>query len=732
MQIAEILIERKALALDRTFSYLDKDDAIKSIGVRVIVTFNNAKVVGYVTNLKKTNLSEEEINKNSNFIMKNIDEVIDVKPLLSEELLALAYEIKDYYVSPLISVLQAMLPPSLKPKKSALKKPKIHYVTYVHVIDKSEDSLSAKQKEIYRLIAREKEIKMRDLMNHLSIVNTLIKLGKIEKFSKEELRLAKDEIFSVQDKPHLLNEEQKLVVDEFLNSKDMTYLLYGVTGSGKTEVYLHLAKYYLDHGKSVLFLVPEISLTPLMVSYFKKRFAKNVAILHSDLSEAEKYDEYRHIASGEARIVVGARSAIFAPLKNLGLIILDEEHVESYKQDSLPFYHARDVAIMRARRNGAKVLLGSATPSLESFARAYRKVYHLLVLKHRINHINLPKTTIVDSSDPYVYDHKSVILSKVLRNKISQTLARREQVILLLNRRGFASRIECRRCGHVFVCPNCHIPLVYHTLDQMLKCHHCGYVEEKIDYCPDCGYDHLSVLGFGTERLEEEVKKLFPNVKTLRLDKDVATKRGNVSKILKDFFEEKADILIGTQMVAKGHDFAKVTLVGVINADIGLAFSSYRSAESCFELVMQAIGRAGRSKLPGEAVIQTYNPNHYAISCGAKQDYDKFYVQEMKVRKVMNNPPFYFQSALYIEMETKDDLYSVAMKLKEMLEEELDAKAIVTFDESEEPLFINGRFRVSLIIKYKDFSKVKPTLVEFLEKLKNRRKVVAFLDVDAL
>ena len=733
MQIIYVLVELTARALDRPFSYLDENDEVKCPGVRVKITFNNRHLVGYVVDVKKDDRTKEEILSSSPFLMTNIDEVIDDTPLLDEDLLTLANMMKDYYLSPLISIYQAMLPPSLKPTRSSFNAPKIRYDSYVRISkDSDETFLSVKQLEMYRFIKNEKEVAKKDLKNHITVVNNLIKLGKLELFKREVYRTSGDDTLFEERKKVVLNDEQKNVCEDFLRSEDDVYLLHGVTGSGKTEIYLHLASLYLKEGKSVLFLVPEISLTPLMVSYFKSRFKGQVAILHSDLTNAEKYDEYRKISRGDARVVVGARSAIFAPLNNLGLIILDEEHVESYKQDNTPYYHAREVAIMRGKISQAKVLLGSATPSLESYARALKGTYHLLKLTKRIHSLPLPKVEIVDSSDAYVYDKNSIIFSIPLREEMKKALARKEQIILLLNRRGFATRLECRRCGHIFLCPECHVPLVYHRRDELLKCHRCGHVEQKVEHCPECGSNRLSILGFGTEKLEEEVHRLFPLARTLRLDKDIALKRANVRRVLKQFFDGEADILIGTQMVAKGHDFANVSLVGVVNADIGLAFSSFRSAETSFELITQAVGRAGRKEKIGHAIIQTYNPSHYAITCGAKQDYESFFVKEMKVRKNMNNPPYYYLSAIYVETDDEDDCFNSALSIMENLGDELENNATVMMDDSKDLVRLNNKFRATILLKYKKFEIVKPSLLNLIVEMNKNRKIHVDVDVDAL
>lgn len=582
MLIVETLIEYASHSLNRPFSYVYNGQKNIEKGYRVLIDFNHREIVGYVISVKETTKTRDELENELGFHIDEIKDVLDTSPLLNEDLLALADQVSEYYLAPKISVLQTMLPPSLSPRKSSLKAPKIAYDQYLQTINEEEDGLTNKQIELLRFITQEGLVLKRETKS-ISIVNKLIDLGKIEIVLKEKRRLALPDF--VYEKPPLLSEEQKAVINEFNESHDDVYLLEGVTGSGKTEVYLSLSEQVLKEGRSVLMLVPEISLTPMMMEYFIKRFNNNVAILHSELTPAEKYDEYRKIAKGDCRVVIGARSAIFAPLSNIGLIILDEEHVESYKQDVVPFYHAREIAIMRGKTHKAKVLLGSATPSLESRARAQNKVYHLLMLKNRINNQKLPPTTIINLLDYRNIDRDSYIFSKRLRSSLERVLANNEQAILLINRRGFSTNVSCRKCGYVFKCPTCGIALTYHKTDNMLKCHHCDYVEPMPDKCPECDSPYLMKTGFGTERIEEEIKRLYPKARTLRLDSDSAKIKAKIPAVIESFRQKEADILVGTQMIAKGHDFPDVTLVGVVLADIGLSMPNYRSSERAFQLI---------------------------------------------------------------------------------------------------------------------------------------------------
>ena len=705
MKIVEILIEYANYSLNRPFSYFYKGNKNIGIGYRVLVVFNNRESVGYVTNCYESDKSLSELEEELGFKIGEIVDVLDESPLLSDDLLNLADQVAEYYVSPKISVLQSMLPPSLSPRKSSLKAPKIAYDQYVKVVDKDETGLTNKQIELLRLLSTTDKALKKDIKSK-TVLEKLIEYKKVEIIKEEKRRLALPNYEWMT--PPKLTKEQQGVINEFNSSDDTVYLLEGVTGSGKTEVYLSISEQVLKEGKSVLMLVPEISLTPMMMEYFLRRFKGDVAILHSELTPSEKYDEYRKIAKGDCHVVIGARSAIFAPLKNIGLIILDEEHVESYKQDTPPFYHARDVAIMRAKAHKGKVILGSATPSLESRARAQKNVYHLLLLNNRINNKELPKTTIVNLSDYNNIDRDSYIFSHKLRNEIEGVLSRKEQAILLINRRGFSTSISCRKCGHIFKCPTCEIPLTYHKSDNMMKCHHCDYVEVMPEECPECGSKHIMKTGFGTERIEEEVHRLFPNARTLRLDSDSAKIRAKIPAIIKEFSEKKADILVGTQMIAKGHDFPDVTLVGVVLADIGLSMPSFRSNERVFQLITQAVGRSGRKDKNGIAIIQTYNPSNYAITMAARQNYELFYRKEMEYRRMQGYPPYQFLASVTLAGKSEEKVIKGMVNLVDVLNNELGDDAVVLGPTIPFVPYEGNNFLRTALIKFKDYKKVRP------------------------
>jgi primosomal protein N' (replication factor Y) len=726
MQILSVLIEYNVSSLNRPFSYIYKGEKEIKKGTRVIVPFNNRNIVGYVVDIEQTNLTIEEIKASSPFDVKEVTKIVDDEPLFNDELESLAKKVADYYLPPLISVYQTMLPPSLKPKKSALSKPKIQYDQYLVPLTDNEDDLTAKQLEIFRLIKDNYPVLKNSIKS--AAVSKLIEKNKVNIILKEKIRLVQKEVKKT--KPLSLNDEQKRALHSILDEDYKTYLLEGVTGSGKTEVYLQAAEDYISRGKSVLVLVPEISLTVQMVHRFKSRF-DNIAILHSELTPAEKYDEYRRISRGEVNVVVGARSAIFAPIKNLGLIIIDEEHVETYKQENQPFYNALKVAQFRQEYHNCKIILGSATPSLETKTRALKGIFHQLYLTKRINDGPLPETKVINMLDYRNIDNDSTILSLELRKQISDRLNKKEQVMLLINRRGFAPFIQCKKCRMTFKCPTCSLPLSYHQKDDMIKCHHCGYVAKMPKKCPKCEGDKFYKIGFGSEKVESEVKNLFPSAKVLRLDSDTTQIRNKTSEILTAFENHEADILIGTQMIAKGHDFKDVTLVGIVLADLGLNIPSWMSSERTFNLITQAVGRAGRDIKPGLAIIQTYDPNNYVIYDASKQDYNRFFNEEMLKRKAGQYPPYRFLSLIKVASSSEDDVIDGSAYLKNFLVAKFAKKDVDVLGPSEPFLVqLNGKFYRKILIKYKKYSEVKPILEELINISNKRKNLSIQIDVD--
>lgn len=516
-----------------------------------------------------------------------------------------------------------------------------------------------------------------------------------------------------------LNEEQQralaALIESMDNKRSDVFLLEGVTGSGKTEVYLQAIHHALEKNQTAIMLVPEISLTPQTVTRFKKRFGDDVAVLHSGLSQGEKYDEWRKIERKEARVVVGARSAIFAPLENIGLIVIDEEHEGSYKQDESPRYHAKDLAIWRGEYHDCPILLGSATPSLEARARAQKNVYQLLTLKERaVAKASLPKVQVVDLRES-MKSSLSQTFSPLLLEKLKDRLAKKEQSVLLLNRRGYSSFVMCRDCGFVLPCPNCDISLTLHMDTKQMKCHYCGH-EERIPYrCPVCDGDKIRYYGTGTQKVEEELKELLPEARLIRMDVDTTRRKGSHEKLLNQFGNKEADILLGTQMIAKGLDFPNVTLVGVLNADTALNLPDFRSSEKTFQLLTQVSGRAGRGEKSGEVLIQTFNPTHYAIQLAKAQNYEGFYQQEMKLRHRGNYPPFFFTTQLVVSHEEEHlaakKMYEIVAFLKKYLSE----KAILLGPTPKSVARINKRYYYQTVIKYKQEPRLSEALKLILE-----------------
>lgn len=479
-----------------------------------------------------------------------------------------------------------------------------------------------------------------------------------------------------------------------------TFLLEGVTGSGKTEVYLHAISQALAAGRTALMLVPEISLTPQMVRQVKARFGEQVAVLHSALSQGEKYDEWRRIRRGEARVVVGARSAIFAPLTNIGLIVIDEEHEASYKQEENPRYHAREVALWRSRYHHCPLILGSATPNLGSRARAQKGVYQLLSLTQRANQQALPAVDLIDLKAVH-FAGDQFDLSQQLLDAIEARLKRHEQVILLLNRRGFAHFMLCRECGFVLKCPNCDLSLTMHKDTQQMQCHYCGHTEPIPSHCPQCGSQQIRFLGTGTQKVAEDLQALLPAVRLLRMDVDTTRRKGSYKRILDAFGRGEADILLGTQMIAKGLDFPNVTLVGVINADTGLWVPDYNASERTFELLTQVAGRAGRAEKRGEVLIQTYNPEHYAIRLAQSQDYERFYAYEMRVRHAGAYPPYYYTVLISVAAKKEQNAAREAFKISRQLRQQLQASTIILGPTPSAISRLKNQYYYQILVKYK-------------------------------
>lgn len=713
--VVGVLVQLSSQNIDKIFDYIVPNDLESSIkvGIRVLVPFGRQTLEGFVL----------EIKDNSDRDLKEIYSILDRDIVLNDELLLLGKQIQKSTLSTLISAYQVMLPKALKAKAGVLVSKK--YQTFYELTDKSYLASSTAQEKILKLFSDKKTISRKELLAiSSSALSTLIEKKVLSEIKKEDYRI-KYEVNK--DKKKVLTPSQQKVVNSVLeNQRNVPFLLFGVTGSGKTEVYMQIIEEVLKRGETAIMLVPEISLTPQMVEQFSNRFGNQIAALHSALSEGEKYDEWRRIARGEASIVIGARSAIFAPLKNIGIIIMDEEHSDSYKQgDKSPRYHARDIAIWRAKHHSCPVLLGSATPSLESMARAEKGVYQLLVLKERVNGKSLPNVEIIDMNKE-AKNGTSHITNRLL-SEVSSCIDRGEQAILFLNRRGFSTFVTCKNCSETIKCPNCDITLTYHKSNRMLRCHYCGYATPLPKVCPHCKEEALSDLGVGTEKIEEELHRLLPNARVLRMDVDTTSRKGAHKKMIDAFRNHEYDILLGTQIVAKGLDFSDVTLVGVINADTSLNIPDFRSSENTYSLLSQVAGRSGRSQKTGKVYIQTFNPDHYAISFVKEHDYLGFYREEMKIRRRLGYPPFYFLCYLKISGKEADYLFQEALKIKRSLERNLHHTTIL--GPTTLAVFkVNNIYRYGIILKYKKEEVLYDILLKIQNHYKNNHKLRVDID----
>ncbi|PEF39085.1 primosomal protein N' [Bacillus sp. AFS026049] len=624
--------------------------------------------------------------------------------------LELEYNVKNRLNKKTVRVIKSLLSPmELKEMASAIS------------------SHAKKQQELLQyFIEHQEPIPLKELLELMNTssgtVKSLVSKGALAEMDQEVYRDPYENRVFEKSIPFTLTAEQtaalKPIQEKIHHDEHDVFLLYGVTGSGKTEVYLQAIASVIEKGKEAIMLVPEISLTPQTVKRFKERFGEQVAVMHSGLSVGEKYDEWRKIHRKEVKVVVGARSAVFAPFESLGLVIIDEEHESSYKQEETPRYHARDVAIERAKSYGCPVILGSATPTLESFARAKKNVYKLLTLSQRMNKNALPAVDIVDMREELRTGNRSMF-SELLFTKLKDRLEKGEQTVLMLNKRGHSSFVMCRSCGLVINCPNCDISLTYHRFNDIMKCHYCGFEEGMPSVCPECESEHIRFFGTGTQKVEEELAKILPEARVIRMDVDTTSKKGSHERLLNAFGEGKADILLGTQMIAKGLDFPNITLVGVLSADTMLHLPDFRSSEKTFQLLTQVSGRAGRHQLPGEVVIQTYTPEHYSIELSALQDYDAFYEREMYLRRQSHYPPYFYVVLITVSHEDLMKTVSVTEKITNYLGSRLNRDSVVLGPVASPISRINNRYRYQCLIKYKrepDLNQHLRTLLEHYQK----------------
>lgn len=698
MYLVNVIIEHPMRHLDMSFTYLSVESL--SSGIRVHVPFGTQKLVGFVQSVSLSDLDEAALKKRDGIEYRYIIDVIDAQPIITTELEKLSLWLSKMTFAPLVSCLKTMLPPSLKPSSHAkITKKSIKTIRFVNM----PPELTSRQKQYLERLRESGTERLKDANVSRSVLKALEEKKAIVIEDTEILRTV--QTMSISDRIPILNEDQENVLNQlFKLDNKKPFLLFGITGSGKTEIYLQASKKMLEMNKQVLMLVPEISLTPRMVALFQSRFSNDVAILHSRLSDGERYDEYRRILNGEVKIVVGARSAVFAPLDHIGLIILDEEHDNSYKQNNTPRYHTRDVALWRAKYHQAKLILGSASPSIESYAKAKKGTYHLLTLKKRATQMRLPDFEIIDMAKEAKRGNFGVF-SRSFEKSLNECLNAGKQAIILVNRRGYATYLLCRSCGHVPKCPHCDVSLTYHKKENVLRCHYCGYEIPYVSECPECKEQMFSYKGMGTEQMQEAIVAHFPKAQVIRYDMDTTKTKHGHEKLLQAFERHEGNILLGTQMIAKGLDFEDVTFVGVLDGDSALNIPDYRSAERTFQLLLQVAGRAGRHQDEGKVVIQTYNPSHYAVRFGAMQDYESFYEQEIKSRQLGMYPPFcYLLSILFYDCDEAAVKQCAQQFARFLMMKNQEAKIL-----GPAPAVIsriNNQYRYRILVKYRQSSQL--------------------------
>lgn len=720
---ADIIIDISHEALDKVFQYRVpfslRDKVIP--GSRVCVPFGagNREREGYVIALQDS--ASYDVDK-----IKEIIRVVEGSLTVESQLIQVAAFLKKRYGSSMLQALKTVMPVKTKVRHQQA-------VTISLKIEKKEAQtlLSVWEQKHYTAKARfmKKLLTVEKMTKEEAVKECRFPLKELKKLEADGVIYMQTKItyrnpFSKFEKKAaniVLNEEQQTAVDmfctDFQEGRRKTYVLFGVTGSGKTEVYLRMIEEVLAKQQQVIVLIPEISLTYQTVRRFYERLGDRIAVLHSRMSAGERSDACERIAEGEADVVIGARSALFAPTKKLGLIIIDEEHDGAYKSDSMPKYHARETAIFRAGLAKASVVLGSATPSVESFYRAQQGEYTLLVLKKRAGNAALPLVQVADLREEFRRGNRSVF-SETLKEKMRNRLAKGEQMMLFLNRRGFAGFVSCRSCGTVMKCPHCDVSMTYHRKGQ-LRCHYCGYETAFIRQCPVCKSSHVAAFGLGTEKVEAALYQEFPGIRVLRMDMDTTRRKNSHEEMLRTFAEGKADVLLGTQMIVKGHDYANVTLVGILAADLSLFAQDFRSGERTFQLLCQAAGRAGRGDKPGEVVIQTYSPEHYAITTAVRHSYEEFYQQEIAYRKLMAYPPCAHLLVILVQCGDESSAVLASVRIQKMIEksQEKEQEPVQLLNPGQAAIAkLRDMYRQVLFIKHKD--------VERLEQLKSRLEPV--------
>lgn len=723
LQFADIIVDISIESLDKTYQYHIPEDLLPQavLGATVRIPFGkgNRKIQGYIVGFS-------DIPKFDSEKIKEIDSIMKEKLPIEAQLITLAAFIKENYGGTMNDALKTVIPVKrtvrqIEKKFISLQLSREEITKQIEDFDRKKHTAKVK---LLQALLRKEPLDYDYIVNTIKIPRTtilsLIDCGIITVESELKYR---NPMVSVQDNVTIqkLTMDQQKIVDgitkDYHNQLRHTYLIHGVTGSGKTEVYMELIQFVISRGKQAILLIPEIALTYQTVTRFRQRFLNRVSILNSKMSAGERYDQIERAKKGEIDIIIGPRSALFTPFSNLGVIIIDEEHESSYKSEMPPKYHAREVAILRAKQHNAIVVLGSATPSLESYHKAKTGEYILYELKQRAKTAKSPHIHIVDLKEE-LKNHNKSIFSQKLHDLILDRLAKKEQIMLFINRRGFAGFVSCRSCGYVMKCPHCDISLTAHN-NQSLHCHYCGYETILPNTCPTCNSKYIATFGTGTQKVEALVMKEFPSARILRMDADTTKNKNSYENILSSFSKKEADILIGTQMIVKGHDFEGVTLVGILAADLSLYASDFRASERTFQLLAQAAGRAGRGELEGEVVIQTYQPEHYAIQTASHQDYETFFEYEMNYRKLMKYPPAAHIMAILI-MSEEDDRAKLASELiagatkdwiqKNEWEEEINVVGPAQANLSR----INDVFRRILYIKDEEYDRL-TTLKDFLE-----------------
>lgn len=705
---ADIIIDITHEKLDKVFQYRipSELEGILEVGTEVIMPFGrgNKETGGYVIGFSETADYDEDKIK---FILRRAED----KRAIESKLVALAAWMKESYGGTMIQALRTVLP--IKKQEKIKKKRTVRLLlSEEEGRERLDIFLHKNQKARARVLAglldqpcQDYELLTKKLHVTLSVLRAMEEQGILLIESQDALRNPLC-YRRTEEKETILTKEQEQAVSVFAqdyeNGYRNTYLVYGVTGSGKTEVYMQMIRHVVESGKQAIVLIPEIALTYQTVLRFYNRFGNRVSILNSRLSQGERSDQMERVKRGEVDVMIGPRSALFTPFENLGLIVIDEEHETTYKSEQVPRYHARETAIRRAKLEGASVVLGSATPSLEAFYRCRLGEYTLLELKNRATAQSLPEVYTVDMREELKHGNRSIISDR-LKEMIEDRLQKRQQIMLFLNRRGYAGFVSCRECGYVVKCPHCDVALSAHK-NGKLVCHYCGYERPSMTSCPECGSHYIGGFRAGTQQIEELVTKMFPAARVLRMDMDTTKKKDSHEKILSAFAAEEADILIGTQMIVKGHDFPQVTLVGILAADMSLYSNHYQSAERTFQLLSQACGRAGRGREKGEVVIQTYNPEHYSIQTAARQDYESFYEEEMNYRMLMGYPPAEELLAIWMTGQSEEHLKVAAGYLKEFTER-INREGRLTVIGPAAPYVskVNDQYRQIIYVKSEDY-----------------------------